>query len=291
MTDQPIITVGIPLYNEEKYLASTIESVLNQSLKNISVIISDNCSTDRSYEIAQSYAGKDGRIRAYRHEENKGIPYNFTFALMKAETKYFIWLGAHDMMTPEYLKTGVEYLEKNENVLMVYPDAEWIDQENKFISKLEEDIQTTGLSKKDALNKIINNTDSGVAVHSIFVTEALKKIPFGMDVGGEILIFFIMAVYGEIARLNITGLLFRVVRNETVTERLKRYKDIKILNSSFNFTIERIKKHLSYTWKMKELKTSDRISVSYNVIKRFLLIHLWIQYRKLRPKEQIRTVK
>ncbi|MEO8664829.1 MAG: glycosyltransferase family 2 protein [Ignavibacteria bacterium] len=288
---EPIITVGIPVYNEEKYLASTIQSVLDQTLKNIEIVIADNCSTDSSYDIAMGYAERDPRISVYRQEENIGIPNNFRFALNKSKTKYFIWLGAHDMFKPDYLERGVEFLEKNKNVLMAYPRAEWIDTENKFISNLDEDIQTTGLSKRDALIKVVSNTDSGVGVHGIYVTSALKQIPFGMDVGGEALMFFVIVTQGDIAKLDFTGLLFRVVRKETVIERIKRYKEIKIVSSSFIFTIHRIRKHLHYTFASKELSFSDRVRVSYVVFKRFIMIHLWIQYRKLRPGKEIKTAK
>ena len=289
MAQSSVVTVGIPVYNEGKFLAATIESVLNQSLTNFELIITDNCSTDNSYQIAMSYAEKDSRIKVYRHEKNMGIPFNFRFSLLKATTKYFVWLGAHDLFTPEYLKNTVGYLEMNENVLMVYPNAEWIDNENKFISKLEEDIETLGLSKKKALKKVLNNTDSGIGVHSVYRTSILNIVPFGMD---EILMFFIVAIHGEIIKLNFVGILFRVIRVETVEERLKRYKDIKILNkSTIHFTIARIKKHLFYTWKVSKMNFFDKVSVSYSVIKKFMIIELWIQYKKSINKGNIKTVK
>ena len=289
MVESSVITVGIPVYNEGKYLASTIESVLNQSLTNFELIITDNCSTDNSYQIAMTYSEKDSRIKVYRHNENMGIPFNFRFSLLKATTKYFVWLGAHDLFTPDYLKNTAEYLEMNENVLMVYPNAEWIDNENKFISKLEEDIETIGLLKKDALKKVLNNNDSGIAVHGLYRTSILNTIPFGMD---EMLMFFIVAIHGEIVKLNFVGILFRVIRVETVEERLKRYKDIKILNkSTVNFTIARIKKHLFYTWKVSKMNFFDKVSVSYSVIKKFMIIELWIQYKKSINKGSIKTVK
>jgi hypothetical protein len=227
----------------------------------------------------------------FRQEKNIGIPRNFKFTSDKAETRYFIWLGAHDKLEPDYLRQAVEFLERNRNVLMVYPSAKWIDTDNKFISNIEEDIQTTGMSRKNALIKIINNTDSGIATHGVFVTSELQRIPFAMDVGLELMIFFIIATRGDIAKLNYTGLLFREVRKETVTERMKRYKEIKIVKSSFIFTIVRLQKHLSYTWRTKDLSFSDKIMVSYHVLKKILIIFLWIQYRKYFSDRQVMTVK
>lgn len=65
----PFVTIGIPVYNEEKFVAETILSALNQTYKNIRIIISDNCSTDRTFEIAAKYAQVDGRIKLIRHEK------------------------------------------------------------------------------------------------------------------------------------------------------------------------------------------------------------------------------
>jgi glycosyltransferase involved in cell wall biosynthesis len=289
VAESPIVTIGIPVYNEERFLALAIESVLKQSLTNFELIITDNCSTDNSYQIAMSYAEKDNRIKVYRHDKNMGIPYNFRYSLLQATTKYFVWLGAHDLFTTDYLRNTVEYLEKNENVLMVYPNAEWIDTENKFISKLEEDIETIGLSKKNALKKVLKNNDSGIAVHGVYRTSILNSVPFGMD---EILMFFIVAIHGDIVKLNFAGILFRVIRVETVEERLKRYKDIKILNkSTLSFTIARIRKHLFYTWKVSKMNFFAKVSVSYSVIKKFMIIELWIQYKKSISKGSIKTVK
>ena len=70
MNAESLVTIGIPVYNEENYLAETIESAINQTYQTIQIIISDNCSTDRSFEIAQKYAEQDSRILLVRQEKN-----------------------------------------------------------------------------------------------------------------------------------------------------------------------------------------------------------------------------
>ena len=290
------ISVVIPNYNGKQLLESNIPSVyhalLSSDISDFEIIISDNCSTDSTFEIAKKYSEKDSRIKVYRHEKGMGAPFNFRYALLKSSSKYFIWLGAHDLLTQDYLQTGVIYLEENKNVLMVYPKANWIDNQNNFLSELDEDIQTIGISKKNALIKILKNADSGVAVHGIYVTSALKAIPFGMDVGGEVLMLFIIAIGGDIVRLDFIGLLFRLSRSETVLERLKRYRELKVLKSSFlNFTLIRIQKHLFYTWKFTGLSVIEKLIVSFHVIKKFMIIQLWIQYKQYFNKGNIKTVK
>lgn len=291
MPPEPIITVAIPVYNEDKYLPATIESVLGQTLSNFRLIISDNCSTDRTFEFASAFEKKDSRIKVYRQKENIGIARNFKFASDKADTKYFVWLGAHDQFMPDFLERAVSFLEANKNVMMAYSDAEWIDPDNKVMKIIEEDIDTRGLSRKDALIKIMENTDIGIETHGVFVTSALQSVPFAMDVGLELLLFFVIATMGDIAKLGFTGLKFREMRKETVAQRMKRYKEIKIIESPTLFTIERLKKHLSYTWKSRDMSLADKLIVSSIVTKKIAVIYAWMQYRSRFSDRQVQTVK
>ena len=78
---QPLVSVITPVYNEEAYLAECIDSVISQDYQNWDYTIVDNCSTDRSFEIAKSYAGKDSRIKVVRNDafvsaiENHNLPF------------------------------------------------------------------------------------------------------------------------------------------------------------------------------------------------------------------------
>ena len=69
MRDEPLVSVLTPVYNGEPYLQECIESVLNQSYRNFEYIIVNNCSTDRTLEIASEFAKKDRRIRVHDNQE------------------------------------------------------------------------------------------------------------------------------------------------------------------------------------------------------------------------------
>jgi glycosyltransferase involved in cell wall biosynthesis len=70
---QPQITVGMPVYNERKYITETLDSLLSQTYENFEVVISDNNSQDGTYEILQQYAKKDKRIKLFRQPKNIGV--------------------------------------------------------------------------------------------------------------------------------------------------------------------------------------------------------------------------
>ena len=70
--NKPRLSIGLPVYNGEKYLSAAIDSILNQTYTDFELIISDNNSTDKTQAICQSYAQKDNRIKYYRLNENVG---------------------------------------------------------------------------------------------------------------------------------------------------------------------------------------------------------------------------
>ena len=72
-----IVSVGIPVFNGEKYLAETLDALLAQSLKDFEIVLSDNASTDRTAAICRSYQEKDHRVRYFRNDNNIGAARNF----------------------------------------------------------------------------------------------------------------------------------------------------------------------------------------------------------------------
>ena len=77
----PKISVGIPVYNGEKFIRKSIESVLRQTYRNFELIISDNASTDSTSDICTEFLTKDSRIKFVRQDKNMGPIWNFNFVL------------------------------------------------------------------------------------------------------------------------------------------------------------------------------------------------------------------
>jgi len=77
MSEKPLVTIGLPVYNSEKYLPQSIESLLGQTYSDFVLLISDNASTDSTADICASYAAQDSRVKYCRNEENIGNPRNF----------------------------------------------------------------------------------------------------------------------------------------------------------------------------------------------------------------------
>lgn len=114
-----LISVIIPAYNAEKYLAEAISSILTQSFVNIEVIVIDDCSTDRTWEIIQHYALTDSRIRSFRNETNLGIAGNRNKGIKLAMGKYILWQDADDISLPERIEKQLNFMEANPDVGIV----------------------------------------------------------------------------------------------------------------------------------------------------------------------------
>ena len=112
--------VAVPLYNEEKYVEQTIRSLLQQDADDVSFFVSDNASTDRTFELVQDLAGGDERFQLYRHERNKGAATNFTFTFLASQSEYFMWLGGHDYLSPDYVSGAIRHLDQDPSLSMVF---------------------------------------------------------------------------------------------------------------------------------------------------------------------------
>lgn len=112
--NEPLVTVFIPVYNCEDYINECLDSILNQTYRNIEVLLVDDGSTDRSVEKIKAYS--DPRIRLIRNERNMGIPFTRNVGLIEAKGKYMAIMDADDISSPDRIAKQVAYLEKNPDI-------------------------------------------------------------------------------------------------------------------------------------------------------------------------------
>jgi glycosyltransferase involved in cell wall biosynthesis len=125
MTAEPTVSVMVPTYNQEKYLLRAIESILKQTYGQIEVIVSDDCSTDRTEDLVRDYmrSSHDTRIKYFRNDRNLGILRNYHQTLSRAQGDYVINLDGDDFfVNNEFLKTSVDRLEADQSLGLVFAD-------------------------------------------------------------------------------------------------------------------------------------------------------------------------
>lgn len=123
----PLVSIGIPIYNEERFLSQSIKSLLAQDYGNIKFIISDNASTDGTERICREMLQLDGRIEYRRMDHNQGAVANFRQALEFADGKYFMWASGHDLWQPNYVSACVKLLEREPEAVIAFGCSNWID--------------------------------------------------------------------------------------------------------------------------------------------------------------------
>ena len=131
----PLVTVYIVNYNYSAYIKKSIESVLKQDFCDYELLIIDDGSTDNSMEIISSH--QDYEKNPHYKTENKGLNTTNNIALKLSRGKYIIRLDADDYLAENALKVLVNALEKNRNLVMVFPDYYEIDDSDQIIGQMQ----------------------------------------------------------------------------------------------------------------------------------------------------------
>lgn len=135
-------TVGVPVYNGERYLAQALASVCEQDEADLEIVISDNGSTDGTEEVCRDAARADPRIRYHRHDANRGGAWNFNHVLGLARAPYFTWAAADDIRRPAFVRRCLEaFAESDPATVLVYPRTQIIDAQGQ----ITEDLNDAGL--------------------------------------------------------------------------------------------------------------------------------------------------
>jgi len=133
MSKTPRVSVGLPVYNGSKYLASAIESVLSQTFTDLELVICDNASTDETEAICRRYQETDGRVRFHRNERNLGASPNFNRVLELSKGDLFRWLAADDLLEPTCIEECVGALDRNPSAILAHTDVRIIDEAGKIV--------------------------------------------------------------------------------------------------------------------------------------------------------------
>jgi hypothetical protein len=117
----PRLSIGLPVYNGERFLAQTLDSILSQSYRDFELIISDNCSTDGTAVICERFATADPRIHYYRNPANVGAPANYNAAFHRSRGELFKWSSSSDICGPGLFEYCVAALDSNPAAVLAFP--------------------------------------------------------------------------------------------------------------------------------------------------------------------------
>lgn len=136
----PRLSIGVPVYNGQKFLRATIDSILSQTYTDFELIICDNCSTDGTEAICREYAAKDARIRYIRHDRNLGPAPNYNACFQHARGELFKWNAADDVIAPQFLQRCIERLDSDPSIVSAYTRTLLINDTGAVIRPYDHDL-------------------------------------------------------------------------------------------------------------------------------------------------------
>ena len=210
------ITVGLPVYNGEKYLQNRLDSILTQTYTNFELIISDNNSIDKTNEICSNYAKKDFRIKYFKQDKNIGLEKNFKFVLDQARCDFFVWASDDDVWRNDFLEKTINELSVNDGAVGCTSKVKRIGKTINEFKELENDswfkkkyknfrrnnrkfgtISVSGNWHKKA--ETYMKIQSGQAFYSVFRTDELKKSFQGLpSYASDMALIMAILKYGDI---------------------------------------------------------------------------------------------
>ena len=176
-TTQPLVSIGLPVYNGERDLGHALESLLAQSYTNFELNISDNASTDRTPDICRAYCEKDPRIRYSRNPENLGILPNWRRALDLATGEYFMWAAHDDSWSANYVEALLGCLVAEPAAVLAAGKTVFVDETGSARSDMEPDhapewsAGTLGIASQLLLQHAHN------WLHGLYPRRELLKLP------------------------------------------------------------------------------------------------------------------
>lgn len=128
-----LVSIVMPTYNGEKYIRQAIDSCLNQTYRNVELIIIDDCSTDNTAEFVKEYLRKDGRVQYSKNEKNLKLPAALNKGFRLAKGEFLTWTSDDNCYSPEAIHTLLSELKANPRSDIVYSSYTFIDKDDKIV--------------------------------------------------------------------------------------------------------------------------------------------------------------
>jgi glycosyltransferase involved in cell wall biosynthesis len=195
----PHVSVGMPVHNRQKFIATAIEAHLNQTNGDFELVITDNASTDHTEEICRSYAARDSRVRYYRNQRNLGATGNYRRSFELARGEYFRWSPSDDSISPTLHERAIEILDGDPAVMVAYGRTKLIDAAGNVTRDIEDKLHWMQKEPSTRFIGVLSNLSLGNLLYGLARTEQLRKTGLLRNYsGGDYPLIAEMSLYGKI---------------------------------------------------------------------------------------------
>jgi glycosyltransferase involved in cell wall biosynthesis len=178
-TAVPRLTLGLPVYNGERYLSASLDALLAQTFTDYELIISDNGSTDRTDEIARRYEAMDPRVRYVHHVRNRGSSFNHNFVIEQARGEFFKWVSDDDLYAPDLLQRCIDALDSRPEIALAHAWTAFIDEAGGITHKVDYPLRTDVPDAVERFRSVLY-TSGGDDIYGVIRMSVLRHVaPFG----------------------------------------------------------------------------------------------------------------
>jgi glycosyltransferase involved in cell wall biosynthesis len=213
----------MPICNEERFLAQSLDSLLCQTYPNLELLISDNGSTDDTARICAEFAARHGNLHLHRFETNQGAIANFKKVLDDAKGDYFMWASGHDLWSPDYIQACYDVMQNRRGSVVAFGSTNWIDADGRPHSKQSGWTDTRGMHAIARYMAVYWGNMNPIL--GLIRTSDLRDCRFVETAGADLVILTQLALTGDFLHADATSWSRREFRKESAyTDKLKRYQ-------------------------------------------------------------------
>jgi glycosyltransferase involved in cell wall biosynthesis len=171
----PRVSIGLPVYNGERYLRESLDALLAQTFTDFELIISDNASTDSTATICEEYAARDDRIRYVRQPANIGAAANHNVVVSLARGSYFKWASHDDLYHPDLVGLCVAALDEHPEAVLAHSWDGLVDPQGDVVSAPPYPLDTANPSARDRLRSVLR-TSGGNDIYGLVRIDVMRRV-------------------------------------------------------------------------------------------------------------------
>jgi glycosyltransferase involved in cell wall biosynthesis len=194
----PLVSIGLPVFNEEAHLARTLDSLRAQDHAEIEIVISDNASTDRTAEICREAAGRDRRLTYHRQAANAGSRRNFEAVFEHSSGPFFLWAGAHDLWDRRFVSSSLAALGDSPGAVLAQTRTVYVDDGGAASPIESTPLDLRGMSPAERLRTLLRRLGRCDAFHGLMRSEAVRRaLPLDLCIAPDHLLLMRMSLLGD----------------------------------------------------------------------------------------------
>jgi len=273
-----LVSIGIPTCNRTETLRLALSDCINQSYRNIEIIVSDGCICCAEIEkTVKKFARSDSRIKFFKQDKRITVLENFKFVLDQAKGEYFYWLADDDRLDRYFIEKMLEIFSRNPECVLAYSKPYLFNKEGwESEEVLQSKIETRGLTKLQALRCILRNQNLNNEAYGLYKTEAISGYLFPEIFGEDNARLLHVGLEGAIFKGEPGLVRIRLGGDGSSNETIIKASGLKrsYSNLYFGYIMQAVG-FLKFLWRSNKLKIFEKIACVFLIMERVLFVKLY----------------